>query len=101
MGFEMELWEWPYLAGVKKRPFKDLKQLTREQVEEEELLKLGWIDANLEPGEGFVNWAPFDHPQFGPVEIGGYDPKYLTQNPPPKLLPRSAIRTASSPWSTR
>jgi murein tripeptide amidase MpaA len=83
--FEMELWDWPYITGVPKRPFKELKKLTAEQREEEELMKLQWNDRELE-GAGFTPWTPFEHPQLGPVEIGGWDPKYCGQNPPEKLL---------------
>lgn len=84
-GFEMELWDFPYITGVKKRPFKELKSLTNEQREEEALLPLQWNDRELD-GKGFTNWTPFDHPQLGRVEIGGYDPKFVGQNPPEKLL---------------
>ena len=35
----------------------------------------------------FMDWTPFEHPQLGTVEIGGADPKYFIQNPPPKFLP--------------
>ncbi|MFZ5824679.1 MAG: M14 family metallopeptidase [Bacillota bacterium] len=84
-GFEMELWDFPYICGVKKRPFKELKNLTDEQREEDALLQLQWNDKELD-GAGFINWTPFEHPQFGPVEIGGWEPKYVGQNPPEKLL---------------
>jgi hypothetical protein len=30
-----------------------------------------FFDDFLEFGDEFVDWAPFDHPQFGPVELGG------------------------------
>ena len=40
-------------------------------VEDEEKL-LRWSDENL-GGDGFVAWKKFDHPQLGPVEIGGFD----------------------------
>lgn len=84
-GFEMELWDFPYLTGVPKRPFKELKKLTDEQREEEALMQLKWNDTELD-GKGFTPWTPFEHPQLGPVEIGGWDPKYVGQNPPEKLL---------------
>jgi hypothetical protein len=32
-------------------------------------------------GAGFVEWAPFDHPTLGPVEIGGFVPGFR-RNPP-------------------
>lgn len=41
---------------------------------------LEWIDAERD-GEGFIDWQPFDHPQLGPVEIGGFAPGVRT-NPP-------------------
>lgn len=43
---------------------------------------LNWID-DLADG-GFVDWAPFDHPQLGPVEIGGFVPG-VRVNPPAEL----------------
>ncbi len=44
-----------------------------------------WNDEALE-GRGFVNWYPFDHPQLGRVELGGWDGLYTWTNPPHKLL---------------
>lgn len=37
-------------------------------------------------GAGFSPWKPYDHPQLGKVEIGGWRTRFTTQNPPPKLL---------------
>lgn len=37
-------------------------------------------------GKGFMRWTPFDHPQLGAVEIGGFNPKFFSQNPPPEIL---------------
>jgi hypothetical protein len=31
-----------------------------------------FFDDHLEFGENFVEWAPFDHPEYGPVEMGGW-----------------------------
>lgn len=33
-------------------------------------------------GTPFFNWKPFNHPSLGEVEIGGWNPKFFTQNPP-------------------
>lgn len=92
-GFEMELWDFPYITGVKKRPFKELKNLTDEQREEEALLQFQWNDKELD-GKGFTPWTEFDHPQFGKVEIGGWDPKFVGQNPPEKLLHQECHKNA-------
>jgi hypothetical protein len=37
-------------------------------------------------GRYFVDWEPFDHPQLGAVEIGGWKSKFWGQNPPPEFL---------------
>lgn len=51
---------------------------------DEELRLLAWVDENV-PG-GYVDWYPFDHPQLGPVELGGWDPERVFRNPPAHLL---------------
>jgi hypothetical protein len=35
---------------------------------------------------GFFKWKPAKHPVYGDVEIGGFDPKFFSQNPPSKHL---------------
>src|SRR5690606_23465006 len=37
-------------------------------------------------GKGFIDWYPFDHPQLGEIELGGWDFQYSWRNPPPHLL---------------
>ncbi len=44
-----------------------------------------WNEEELS-GAGFADWTPYDHPQLGPVEIGGWRRKFTSQNPPPHLL---------------
>lgn len=39
-------------------------------------------------GKYFTDWRPFDHPQLGPIEIGGWHTKFWGQNPPEELLER-------------
>ncbi len=50
---------------------------------DEELIK--WNDSAL-GGKYFVNWQSFNHPQLGAVEIGGWNYKFIRQNPPPQFL---------------
>ena len=45
-------------------------------------------------GEGFKAWEPFDHPQLGEVEIGGFHPKFFSQNGPPSQLEHWAEKQA-------
>jgi len=42
-------------------------------------------------GAGFVDWAPFDHPEFGEVLIGGWVP-YFKTNPPPDAIASIALK---------
>ena len=48
---------------------------------EDELRLLQWNDDQLE-GRGFIPWHPFNHPQLGPVEIGGWDKVHYWYNVP-------------------
>lgn len=54
---------------------------------------LRWNDEAL-GGKGFKEWKKFDHPQLGEVEIGGYNPKFFWQNPPPEYLEKWAKNEA-------
>jgi hypothetical protein len=51
---------------------------------EDDLAMLRWSDA--QGGVAFVDWYPFDHPQLGPVELGGWDWMHALSNPPLHLL---------------
>jgi len=48
---------------------------------EDELALLAWNDEALD-GKAFVRWHAFEHPQLGPVEIGGWDKVNYWYNPP-------------------
>ena len=45
---------------------------------------LAWSDSDRDGG-GFVEWRPFEHPQLGPVEIGGPVPGFRI-NPPIEVI---------------
>lgn len=82
-GFAPELWDIEGRAGIEGRwqgPWH-----TKDQTEEDGLKLLRWLDENL-GGEGFERWRPFDHPQLGAIEIGGWHSKKVRQNAPPKFL---------------
>ncbi|MFP4623778.1 MAG: M14 family metallopeptidase [Gemmatimonadota bacterium] len=44
-----------------------------------------WDDRH-NAGRGFREWEPFDHPTLGRVEIGGFHPKFFSQNGPADRL---------------
>lgn len=52
---------------------------------------LRWSDEKL-GGKGYIDWYPFDHPQLGKVELGGWDAMYAWSNPPPEFLEKEIAR---------
>jgi len=54
------------------------------RVDEAETLR--WLDENRLGKGDFQPWTPFKHPQLGDVEIGGLNPKFWGQNPPPDMI---------------
>ena len=88
MAYCMELWDIHTRAGARSYGHvgvKALMKLTPAEDADDEWKLLQWNDRELE-GKGFTPWTPFAHPQLGPVEIGGWDPKFVRQNPPLKFL---------------
>lgn len=54
---------------------------------------LTWDDQG-NGGRGFREWEPFEHPTLGEVEIGGFHPKFFSQNGPAEQLERWARNQA-------
>jgi hypothetical protein len=52
---------------------------------EHELAVARWLDEQ-HPALAYVDWYPIDHPQLGPVELGGPDVFRVWDNPPLALL---------------
>lgn len=82
--FSTELWNPELAAGIAE----PAKYQLRARSEEDELALLRYNDEHL-GGKGFVNWTPFDHPQLGKVEIGGWTHMYTFRNPPPASMART------------
>jgi len=57
--------------------------------EEDELDRLIWQDS-VTNGRAFKKWTKFDHPEHGEVEVGGWHPKFFSQNGPPEVLSKWA-----------
>lgn len=53
--------------------------------EKDQLDQLRWDDEEND-SSGFHEWKQARHPVYGDVEIGGFDPKFFSQNPPAKHL---------------
>ncbi|MCJ7628050.1 MAG: hypothetical protein MUO50_06630, partial [Longimicrobiales bacterium] len=48
-----------------------------------------WDDQENQ-GRAFKEWETFQHPTLGEVEIGGFHPKFFSQNAPPAVLEKWA-----------
>lgn len=83
IAYTTELWDRLARAGIKREEY--MQADTPEKKEAMQIQLMEWNDREL-GGRGFFDWKPFDHPQLGTVEIGGWNPKYVLQNPPHHLL---------------
>jgi murein tripeptide amidase MpaA len=90
--FAVELWSPQRQAGI-----VDFKYIDwfREHPVEDDLAMLRWNDLALD-GKGYVDWYRYEHPQLGPLEIGGWHHFYAFRNPPPHLL--EAEIATFPPW---
>jgi murein tripeptide amidase MpaA len=81
----IEIWNPKKEAGIDN---KEWIHWFREHPIEDDLKVFRWAEkvapfAGPEPG--FVDWKPFDHPQLGHVELGGWNRMTLFANPPRAL----------------
>lgn len=88
--FMLELWNVYDAAGT-ERP-KAFHFAAKD--EEKDLAILKWADKELGP-KAYVNWIPVDHPQLGPVEVGGWNWIYVERNPPESYLCKQSQAAAS------
>jgi murein tripeptide amidase MpaA len=84
----VEIWAPVKEAGVEGYHFIDWY---REHPPEDDLKLLRWSDLELD-GQGYVSWYPFEHPQLGPVELGGWNRLACFRNPPAKYIEREVRR---------
>jgi hypothetical protein len=90
--YSTELWSLWGQAGIEP---KNLIDYMRDRPEEDDVAMLKVLDEKAE-GHGYQDWRPFDHPQLGPVEIGGFEFKFSLQNPPGPMLEEVASRNGAS-----
>jgi murein tripeptide amidase MpaA len=81
-GWTTEFWSPLPKAGITDYHFVDW---FADHPIADDLALLRWNDDAL-GGRGFVAWYPFDHPQLGPVELGGWDWFNVWGNAPAELM---------------
>ena len=53
-----------------------------------------WYHDNVLEISRFQEWTPVIHPEYGDAEVGGWNPKFWSQNPPPELIEEWAEKEA-------
>jgi hypothetical protein len=76
--YTIELWDLPTEAGIKDRKWIEW---WRDHPHEEDLQILKWVDEHA-ASDAYVPWQPFDHPQLGGIELGGWNNMFTWRNPP-------------------
>jgi murein tripeptide amidase MpaA len=71
---------WNPLRAIGTKPYHPSRWLV-DHSPEEALRLIRWSNEEL-GGNGFVDWYPFEHPQLGRVELGGWDFINYWYNPP-------------------
>ncbi len=84
----VEIWSPNQEAGITDYKWIDWY---REHPLADDLKLLKWSDEHC-GGQAHVDWRPFQHPQLGALEIGGWDKMNFWRNPPPHLREREAAR---------
>ncbi|HET7792992.1 MAG TPA: M14 family metallopeptidase, partial [Rhizobacter sp.] len=89
----MLFWTVEIWAPLREAGLKDFHYIDwyREHAPEDDLAMLRWSDRELD-GEGYVDWYRFEHPELGPVELGGWNKLGVFRNPPAKFLEREVQR---------
>lgn len=82
LAWTTELWNPLRDAGIET---ENMLAWNHSHPVEDDLALLRWSDERF-GGRAYVDWYPFDHPQLGPVELGGWDWMHFWMNPPPELL---------------
>jgi len=91
----VEIWAPNKEAGITDYKWVDWY---REHPVEDDLKLIQWSDEQC-GGQAHADWRPFQHPQLGAVEIGGWDKMNFWRNPPPHLREREAARFPA--WMTQ
>jgi murein tripeptide amidase MpaA len=84
----VEIWAPMREAGIASYKYIDW---FRDHPVDDDLALIRWSDEKL-GGIGHAGWKPFDHPQLGRVEIGGWNRFHAFSNPPPAFLERELAR---------
>jgi len=84
----VEIWSPMREAGIEKYLYIDW---FREHSIDDDLKLYAWNRDKL-GGAAHAGWKPFDHPQLGKIELGGWNRFHAFSNPPAQFLERELAR---------
>ncbi|MBI9044144.1 MAG: hypothetical protein JEZ06_06645 [Anaerolineaceae bacterium] len=84
-GMVTELWNVKQSAGVEQEGFYPSDGRSAE----DEVKVYEFLKDRME--NSFIDWKFFDHPQLGPVEIGGWNRIWVERNCPESMLEETAV----------
>ncbi|MEO8675595.1 MAG: M14 family metallopeptidase [Casimicrobiaceae bacterium] len=84
----VEIWSPMREAGIEKYLYIDW---FRDHPISDDLKLYAWNRDKL-GGFAHIAWKPFDHPQLGKIELGGWNRFHAFSNPPPALLEKELTR---------
>jgi murein tripeptide amidase MpaA len=84
----VEIWCPMREAGIEKYQYIEW---FRDHPIDDDLKLFRWSEDKLE-GRGHIDWKPFQHPELGAVEIGGWNRFHAFGNPPLNMLEREVAR---------
>lgn len=79
LAWAVEIWDIFAQLGL-QRPKRFVDYY--ERMSADDLSRLVAFDSEHNDSRMFPAWRPVDHPQLGPVEVGGFDPRVGLWNPP-------------------
>ncbi len=81
----IECWDLNIRAG-NAMSYPPKEEVSEQEKEQEAYNILKWVDEHVAKEDGFKPWQKHAHSQLGEVEIGGYNTKFIFQNPPKGFL---------------
>ena len=84
----VEIWSPMREAGIEKYQYIEW---FRDHPIDDDLKLFRWSEEKA-AGIAHVDWKPFDHPQLGKIDIGGWNRLHAFSNPPPMFLEREVAK---------
>ena len=93
IAYVVELWDLFHQLGIeRKKPFVEHYW----KLDRKDFQALARFDRERNGGRIFRRWRKVEHPQIGPVEVGGFDGRVGIWNPPYEELPATCAAQSAA-----